>query len=293
MHELMQPNDDYRIPGDWDFLGKRDCSVVQIDIAQRFLSVSLEKEGVDPKDTVYKGHYADYFFGSNGKPLNYLRHAAFDTFGNLRGDGLTTSFRIHEWHGPKEHANLELTFKQLLPHKTPYDSLADVRYESLYNEGSPFSGLEIFGFGRAFHPLDTKLTAPSVSLGRNFNSQGFTTNEWIINPFDDHNGYEVVPSNQTFVALRKDGSLLYTFQWDIIDGVLVAKLTELSTGFIKTMEAPLRVDMRKVGDAIFQRAPYQKDEHGFYDVPWMNLANIVGARLIYEQPLDHSTDGLQ
>ena len=97
MKELAPPQDNGEIPYNWEFPNKSNCSVVQIDVPQRFLSVSYPPNiGVDPGNTTYKGEYADYFINQDGKPSDYLRHETFDTFGQLMGDGLVVNFNVHE-----------------------------------------------------------------------------------------------------------------------------------------------------------------------------------------------------
>ncbi len=286
MKELAPPQDNSEIPYDWEIPNKSACSVVQIDLPQKFISVSYPPNlGVDTNDATYKGEYAEYFIGPSGKPANFLRHNTFDTFGQFLGDGLIVDFFVHEWHGPVGNANLDLTFKQLVPAPTmPITALGHLRYESQYfgDNPSPLAALRSVSLGEAFHPLSTTLNAPSVLLGTQFRTQGLTTEEWKVSPLGNHNGYEMnSPTNDSVVF--KKGDVEYSFSWKVVDGLLIARQENLSIGLTKKLTAPLTVDMIKVGQAIFSRGPYPKDKDGFYEIPWLNVAKIANSSLTYEE----------
>ncbi len=288
MHELAQSSEDVKIPIEWEFRGKDRCSVVQIDTAQRFLSVvlpSLRGLGREFEEGgIYKGEYADYFFGRDGRPANYLHHSAFETIGKIKGDALSVSFRAHEYQYP-ESVEIDIDFQPLLPVETLGDTLGDVSYKLDHlQHDSPFAFLRSVYFGRAYHPLDTELTSPTAIVLRDSESKELSAEGWRLNQVDVRKDFKRIDSNKTFAAYEKDGELKYTLQWDVVDGLLQVKMTQLDTGTVKTLCAPLQVDTRSVRPTIFQRGPFSQDKHGFYKVPWMEILNVVGSRLTYEQP---------
>ena len=280
-----------KIPENWNFLGRNDpgLKIRQIDLDKSFLAFNLPDNPISRTLPHYKGEYRDYFFDQEGRRLDERVHGAFDTHINVVRD-IKVSYSAHEWAGPN-HINLDIVFLKSETASPPAFELAGANYTS--------GRLSSVSLGSCFTSIageENYLRSPMFIIGQ-YSRESLRSGNWEIN-FS-----EALPANNSFavsdiidrqVVFNQDKEPIFRVEWGIqksgLEGekdnvdLLSVSQTHIPTGIIKTLKAPLDLDVEKVSEAIFSRPPYPKDQRGRLVVPWRNIDRIVGASLSYSYP---------
>lgn len=284
----------------WNFPERNSpgLKVTQIEPDLDFIAFELPR---NPRVTLpnYRGEYSDYFFDSKGNPVDFRRHNTFDTSVQIGGDYLTT-FRVHEWQGSPEHANLEaiIRLSETGASAAPIEGLISLHFKSMWNTtGEPFAKLEMASMGKIFG-MDRNakiISAPSSMTGMiglrvleaGMVGEGSETRDWGFNTIGHKNLIFDEERSNKVVLLDENGEPNSEIEWEVKEGILVYTQTHLPTGIRKVLRAPVKLDMSAVAEAVFAKPPYEKERSfgtDFLRVPWRHLPRIVGASLSFQYP---------
>lgn len=296
MPEINQSSEGLKIPENWKFRERNvpGIEVDDIDLDQRFIAINL----LDVQSREYGDEkYADYFFDSEGK------------------ETLFRKIRVTGWvpPGDEEKRDRNLFQREIFLSRAEgilfYDirgnrrliesnrGLVNVHLDSpgedpfnvVSYEGQRLEYIESYAF--AEDPGREDLEKRGYIKSRIFsikkvNGQLEFDPELELEE-ESPTGLQFQPQNipNSAIYLDENGKETFRIDWKINDeGSLIVSQTHVPTGIIKTLSAPLRIDTKKVADAVFARSPYPRDDKGRIVVPWRNIDRIVGASISYSYP---------
>lgn len=279
------------IPQHWNFLGRNNpcLKIRQIDIDKSFLGFDLPDNPISVTLASYKGEYGDIFFDEEGRELDKRVHGAFDTHINLVRD-IKVSYSVHEWASPS-HADLDIIFLKSETAGPSAFELGGVNYDSSHlgavHLGSQFIGMQ---------GEENDLRSPLLIIGQ-YSQVSLRSGNWEINFSEGlpvNNSFAMSHITERQVVFNQDREPIFKVEWGIQKSgleeekdrayLLSVSQTHIPTGIIKTLKAPLGLDIEKVLEAVFSRPPYRKDDRGRLVIPWRNIDRIVGAGLSYSYP---------
>ncbi len=321
MSEIKQSSEGLKIPDNWNF-PERDVPglvVRQIDLDQRFIAFDFIK-GRDVEcyaDYVFdsKGDAADCrlydvedslaestenlktSFTTNIKLIRD-HNIRYDLRGNKRLLELGRGYIFVEFEPGANYIGIA-TYEGEHLQRVDFNKYFIVeelsRKEGQVPEEIDYSDFFITAMKkRRQKPYKTFLEGPSFSIKKGENG-------WYFDPkgvdldLEGELKVEREYSRNQLVYLDNYRRKVFRVEWKVDEGynseqerekcpLLFVSQTHIPTDIIKTLSAPLRIDLQKVADAVFARPPYPKDERGRLVVPWRNIDRIVGARLAYSYP---------
>lgn len=229
-------------------------------------------------------------FDQEGNFRARLRHESFDTHITLVGDS-QVSYRIHEWAGPPEHADLDVYFQ--IPRKGDNTSVADSFGGLLFKDGK----LQQVAFGDIFSESNDEgnfIKSPGAIVGLyDYDKErkgGFEIGDWEFNKVSTGVKFVAQPQDKPneVTFLDESGNKVYKLKWEIDqEFALSVSETYLPSQVTKTLHAPVQLNMAAVARGVFARPPYQKEKLGGIDIlkiPWTNINQLVRARISYSYP---------
>ena len=313
--EINPTPENIEIPENWKFLegDKQTLKVAQIDLGERFLAYTLPD---DPKvnKKLYKGEYRDYFFDSEGKRLQWRSHEGFDANIFLVGENFI-HYNINELNARIEKLpdskKISIYFREQEYDRYDRNQLLDLmRSDRLFTTRQGYIHYDISGLldSIGLEELFTRdekgndISSPDLGFFRD-NENDFRLRFYKAHHINKDFSYKKDTEKDNAVGIyilnpNQEEEKVFDVDWKIQRGesdeertreYLVVSQIHIPTGIIKTIRAPLRLDMQKVEEAVYSKPPYSKERIGGKErlvVPWRNIDRIVGASLSYSYPPD-------
>jgi hypothetical protein len=312
MSEADSSPENIRIPEHWKFKERNDSGlkVRQIDLDQRFLAFDLH---YDPNISFNTLKYGDYFFDDEGN--NQVRRIYFEERIGVNPVALIDLVGDQEVEYIIKGRPEDFDYERTLPRigiAVYFDETVMYEKERGIREflgGVSFVGQRLDGivFDRNFATDPSRRTllwVPEmyldISRGQSdIENWGLDTklkeNEELRRlhgSLKDYDSLQPQKIQNGAVYLDKNGHKIFQVQWKIEEDELepskgqfaVVSQSHIPSGLVKTLRAPLRLDMGKVKEAVFARPPYSKDDRGRLVVPWTEIGRTVGTNLSYSYP---------
>lgn len=275
-----------QIPQHWDCpsRGNPNVKILQLDVKKGLLATKEDD------------YTSDTLFGYNGKSLTYrswshppsapscgLHYNAMGIeiegdlgyyfYGRDASPGLMSDMSIDIFAGSTRDNSLDLLAK----FRFGGSKLDNIRLNSLFYSSEKKG----------------KILGPEIAI--DFGADNTTK---LIDG-DGNDGWKRsadIGENPTVVKyLNREDIVCFALSWEKTDERLIVRELHLGSGIVKILETPLRIDLKKINEAVFSQAPYEiiKSKTGpdRLDVPWRNIDQIVGASLSYSFPLPQNKLG--
>lgn len=302
MSEINQSSENLKIPENWNFPEKNEqgLKLIQIDPEERFLALTVP-DG--------KGHKSvEYFFGAEGNVSGYLIVPSANSPNNI-DVGLTSDIKViynitrNTGSGLHPLTPMEI-YVFLISDK---DHLMDPEFEEMLGDFYYRSG-ELCGVmvDSTFAEEKSHIESPRFFLqALNYNASwtspdfGFDVNsprkyDSSKKEFDTGNFVLRGVNRQKLDVVDKDKKQVFEIEFGRESDrgehrrqSLFISQKHTPTGIIKTLRAPLKIDLQKVAEILNSKLPHNKERVAGKDrlvVPWRDIDRIVGARLSYSYP---------
>jgi len=294
MSEIDSSPEIPKIPENWKFpeRDQPDLKPVQIDNDARFLAFTVP-DGRGLKSV-------EYFFNREGEAVGYYR---IPFLSGAAGIAVTsdckTQYVIPSMLSGTAPENIYVLFKKA-ESKLGTFATGDRLGAVFYHQGE-LSSIQVDPVFLERPEEEDSIESPKYQLSiinsgvllslidrQNDYFHGrrkFTMDNFVIDS-------ETKKAKDKVEVFEKNGKEVFEIKWEIREGdreegrkeSLVVSQTHIPSGIIKTLRAPLMLDMQKVEEAVYSRPPYPKERIAGKDrliVPWRNIDRIVGASLSY------------
>jgi hypothetical protein len=282
--EINSSPENLQIPENWQFPERGDpgIKVEQIDLNEKFLAYQYDINIQDPNVTHPLYGYEECFFNENGKVVVSRSHEKISTYIGFWGGELPIMYLLStRAQGPYPSSSLEVHFSSGEAGGSLGDSMYDrdtLRFTALgeYFTAKDLSGVLIKSPKLVFISFQTVTPEEkrTFDLKKDLSGSNFVVKE------DESRENEATVFNNREEEIFK---VVWGEQEDEREktAIFVVSQTHIPTGIVKAFSAPLRIDTKKIAEAVFSRTPYPKDERGRLVVPWRNIDRIVGASISY------------
>lgn len=196
---------------------------------------------------------------------------------------------MHEW--ADNNIDLHTVFLKSETASPPAFELTDANYRS-----GRLSSVCLGSYFIGIAGDENYLRSPMFIIGQ-FSQESLRSGNWELNFSEGwpvNNPFAVSDITERQVVFNQGKEPIFRVEWGIekfglerergnVDLLSVSQ-THIPTGIVKTLRAPLELDVEDVSGAVFSRPPYPKDERGRLAIPWGNIDRIVGASLSYSYP---------
>lgn len=298
--EKSPSQENLQIPENWQFPERGDpgLKLIQNDPEERFLALTV-LDG--------KGHKSvEYFFDTEGNISGYLIVPKANSLNNI-DVGLTSDIKVIYTieHGirssphllrPNDISVFLISSKEDIMDSELEEMLGNFHYrsgelhavevDSIFAEGksyieSPRFFLQNDYTPRTRYPFGFYVHQPSEY---DSSKREFDTGSFVLRRI----------SRQKLDVTDKDKEQVFEIEFGEESDreehgrrSLFISQKHTPTGIIKTLRAPLRVDLLKIAEILNSKPPYNKERVGEKErlvVPWRNIDRIVGASISYSYP---------
>lgn len=292
MAETGSASENPRIPESWSFTKALEpFKTEQIDVESGFLSISK------PFSPDHDLDWMDYFVDREGSVLSSRDIVGQNVNACVRSSDV--DFVVNNNWG-KGLRWLSLTFKQ---REYLYSDEYDLLSEMVYSKTGKLMSITLGSRFAVERDGGAKnlVFAPAVRIGDIL----YDMDDMLgVQPPQPENGgiwRPIAPKERKGFKLRgvgkkelsfvdESGELAYGVNWKAEDGKLAVNQEHVESGVVKTLVAPLQIDMEEVNAVLFSKPPYPKEKIARVEglekvrVPWMEIQQIIGVSNEYSAP---------